>query len=128
VFDDITENDYEVIAERIPSYVLRLFSDIQAVTILEWVAAVEIKKIDTLYIYCQAGISRSAAVASAILHTYVDSKYLEYWNSPIHYPNSYIFKVLLNSFGTRISDENLNKLKDMSTIALKSPYQHYFTK
>ena len=63
---------------------------------------------------CEAGISRSAGVASALLKLYgMDEK--EIFTKGLYMPNLLVYKKLLEVFGMPVDDEDLRRLGASST-------------
>jgi predicted protein tyrosine phosphatase len=121
IFDDITEEDSaRIIAsgDWPKGRTLTLFSSTAASLIVMWLANLQMNGIDNLFIHCHAGISRSAAIASAVMYFYRDREYIRYWNSVRHYPNTYVFRMFLEEVGVPVSDEWLTNLKEKSKKAI----------
>lgn len=72
-------------------YGYRLMSEVQALQILEFVDTVW-NKIETLLIHCEAGISRSPAIAAAISRIKLGHEG-GYFRT--HVPNRYVYNTLL---------------------------------
>ena len=70
----------------------RLFDEMMAGQILQWVQVVW-PRIDMLVVHCQAGFSRSPAVA-AVLARIFHGDDAEYFKKA--YPNRHVYRVLLN--------------------------------
>ena len=71
-----------------------------------------------LYVCCDSGESRSAAMAAAIM-TYYGNSDKEIWNNPYYHPNLLVYKKQLYAFGRRISKLKLKYLKYLSNRAFK---------
>ena len=90
---DADGDGYDVYGTRV--YADDLMKDEQAQAIVDFVRKYEDKRI---IVHCDAGISRSAGVAAAILRSYTgdDSRIFD---SARHAPNMYIYYKVLKAFG-----------------------------
>jgi predicted protein tyrosine phosphatase len=59
------------------------------------------KDVDVLYVCCDYGESRSAAIA-AVLRRYTNTDEMRIWRDPTYHPNLLIYKTLCGAFGLRI--------------------------
>lgn len=93
-FSDITE---EIRLKRGDNtIVFKPMSKVQARAILSFVSSIE-ADIEILLINCDAGISRSAAIAAGILHTRgQDDSHI--WNDPLYLPNKYVYELLIEEY------------------------------
>lgn len=69
---------------------------------------------DDLFLCCDSGESRSAAIAAAVLLSQNQSD-LYIWNSTEYHPNHYVFKLQCAALGVNIDDEEIfmrRKLND----------------
>lgn len=72
------------------------------------------KAADDLFLCCDSGESRSAAIAAAVLLSQNQSD-LYLWNSTEYHPNHYVFKLQCAALGVNIDDEGIfmrRKLND----------------
>lgn len=60
--------------------------------------------VDTLYCCCDAGESRSPAVAAAVMR-YFGLDDMQVWENPHYHPNMLVFEMLANALGVAVSDE-----------------------
>ena len=56
--------------------------------------------VDVLYVCCDYGESRSAAIA-AVLRRYTDTDEMRIWRDPTYHPNLLVYKTLCGAFGLR---------------------------
>ena len=64
------------------------------------------KNMDTLFVCCDSGESRSTAMAAAIMrHTGIDE--LKIWRNPHYHPNPLVYKLLCDAFGIPVLDEDV---------------------
>ena len=73
----------------------------------------EFNDLDELIIHCHAGVSRSAAVAAAILKVYNDDD-SQIFDSENHAPNMYVYTQMLKAYG----------LKNDGDIFLETSYSY----
>ena len=59
---------------------------------------------DVLYCCCNAGESRSPAVAAAVMR-YFGLDDLQVWKNPHYHPNMLVFEMLANALDVEVSDE-----------------------
>lgn len=59
---------------------------------------------DTLYCCCDAGESRSPAVAAAVIR-YFGLDDMQVWENPHYHPNMLVYEMLANALGVAVSDE-----------------------
>ena len=59
---------------------------------------------DTLYCCCDAGESRSPAVAAAVMR-YFGLDDMQIWRNPHYHPNMLVFEMLANALGCAVFDE-----------------------
>lgn len=59
---------------------------------------------DVLYCCCDAGESRSPAVAAAVMR-FLGVDDMEVWENPHYHPNMLVFEMLANTLGVAISDQ-----------------------
>ena len=73
---------------------------------------------DVLYCCCDAGESRSPAVAAAVMR-YFDLDDMQVWRNPHYHPNMLVFEMLGNALGASISD----KEKDLRLYINKQAFR-----
>ena len=71
-----------------------------------------------IYVCCDSGESRSAAMAAAIMRYYGKSD-KEIWTNPHYHPNLLVYKEQLYAFGIKVSKLRLSYLKYINNRALK---------
>ena len=80
----------------------RSFSEADAVRILAFLQKLD-SETDAIYCCCDAGQSRSPAVAAAICRRWgQDDSHI--WNNPNYAPNMLVFDLLTRAFGLPVSD------------------------
>lgn len=79
----------------------RSFSRADATAFAEFIKNV---KADVLYCCCDAGESRSPAVAAAVMR-YFGLNDLPVWKNPHYHPNMLVFEMLADALGKSVSDE-----------------------
>ena len=73
-------------------------------TVKEWA-----DKVDTIYVHCDAGVSRSAGVAAAISKVLTgDDEY--FYTCGLYVPNPLCYRKVLNAFGLIIKQKDYMKL------------------
>ena len=65
--------------------------------------------VDTLYCCCDAGESRSPAVAAAVMR-YLGMDDMAVWRNPHYHPNMLVFAMLMDAVNLSISDEEKDYL------------------
>lgn len=65
--------------------------------------------VNTLYCCCDAGESRSPAVAAAVMR-YLGMDDMAVWRNPHYHPNMLVFAMLMDAFNLSISDEEKDYL------------------
>lgn len=91
-FYDISYNSQEIFKGYEP------MTDEDAVKIRDFVLKWK-DKVDTIWVHCDAGISRSAGVAAGILEALgEDNSYI--FDSKMYFPNLFCYRKTLNSFNT----------------------------
>jgi predicted protein tyrosine phosphatase len=96
---------------------LTLFTKGQGNDILDFVRELQNAETEELYIHCHAGISRSAAVASAIeLWLGNEETSRNYWMSASYAPNAFVYQTLLELMG-KYDEEEIIKLRIASVRA-----------
>ena len=109
---------YEDIDREIPG---RSFSKEDAEDIASFVMS-QLDLTDALYICCDAGESRSPAVAAAIMR-YQGADDVKIWKNPHYHPNMHVFLRLCEALGVSVSDgeadalmyENMKAFRDAVT-------------
>ena len=79
----------------------RSFSRVEAAAFADFVKNLEA---DTLYCCCDAGESRSPAVAAAVMR-YFGLDDMQVWQNPHYHPNMLVFAMLADALGAAVSDE-----------------------
>lgn len=63
-------------------------------------------QLDTLFVCCDSGESRSTAMAGAIMrHNGMDE--MKIWRNPHYHPNPLVYKLLCDAFGIPVSDKDV---------------------
>ncbi len=75
-----------------------------------------------LYCCCDAGESRSAAVACAISR-YVGQDEMQIWKNPHYHPNKFVYEVLCNVLGFSDTEDRINELEQISANSLSNAIQ-----
>ena len=102
-FDDITD------ARRPCAFTTKISK-----AICDFVVANENKN---LYICCDSGESRSAAIAAAICRSMeIDEMWV--WRSPHYHPNPLVYKIQCESFGMPVRKEEIAELRRINAKAL----------
>lgn len=76
------------------------------------------KRIETLYVCCDSGESRSTALAAAITR-YIGEKDKYIWSNPHYHPNPLVYKIQCEVFGLKTSKFKIRRLVYANDIALK---------
>ena len=79
----------------------RSFSQMDATAFADFVKNLEA---DVLYCCCDAGESRSPAVAAAVMR-FLGLDDMQVWENPHYHPNMLVFEMLANTLGVAISDQ-----------------------
>ncbi len=74
--------------------------------------------IDSLFVCCDSGESRSSAMAAAILRWRGESD-MDIWMAPRYHPNPLVYKTLCSAFGIKVSEAELRELLAINAAALK---------
>lgn len=99
----------------------RSFSIEQASTFASFVKSLEEKTAD-LYVCCDAGESRSPAIAAAI-HRWFAQNDAYIWESPKYHPNVLCFCRMLEVLNLNITDEEVDALIETNKSAFKKAVQ-----
>lgn len=99
----------------------RSFSIEQASTFASFVKALEGKTAD-LYVCCDAGESRSPAIAAAI-HRWLVQSDAYIWGNPKYHPNTLCFCRMLKALGLSITDAEVDALIHTNRTAFKKAIQ-----
>ena len=75
--------------------------------------------VSDLFIFCDAGESRSTAIAAAILLAFGRSDDAV-WNNPFYHPNTFVFGRLCEAFGIELTEEQIASKKRQSEDAFKN--------
>lgn len=81
----------------------RSFSQTDAAAFAEYAKSL-VNAVDTLYCCCDAGESRSPAVAAAVMR-YFGLDDMQIWRNPHYHPNMLVFEMMTNVLGAEVSDE-----------------------
>ena len=100
-FDDVLESEPNCMTEE------------DANKIVEFVKSANLP----ITVQCEGGVSRSAGVAAAIEEFY-NNAISDLWKDGTHAPNEWCYKLVLNSFGITVSEEKIQQLVDLNTLAL----------
>ena len=113
-FDDIEQDDFW------HGKFLNAMRSWQAKEIAKFVNEVE-DKIDFLFVHCEAGISRSAGVATAIsLAKFGNDE--EFFKSGKYSPNMNCYKLTLEAFGLKMEPMTLEELEKINIQSIKKKY------
>jgi len=99
VFRQYEDLDYECYG--------RSFSSEDAKAFADYVKGMA--NVDTLYCCCDAGESRSPAVAAAVMR-YLGMDDMAVWRNPHYHPNMLVFAMLMDAVNLSISDEEKDYL------------------
>ena len=94
-FDDITN-----------AAVSSAFTEDKAKQIAEYVKKLP-DDLDTLFVCCDSGQSRSSAMAAAILR-YKALDDMRIWKNPKYHPNPLVYKLLCQAFNINVTDEEID--------------------
>lgn len=100
-FDDVLESEPNCMTEK------------DANKIVEFVKSTSLP----ITVQCEGGVSRSAGVAAAIEEFY-NNAISDLWKDGTHAPNEWCYKLVLNAFGIHVSEEKIQQLVDLNTLAL----------
>ena len=75
--------------------------------------------ITDLFVLCDAGESRSTAVAAAIL-LFAGRSDEPVWNNPFYHPNPLVFRRLCKAFGIEMAEDQIGSKKKQNENAFKS--------
>ena len=84
----------------------RSFSQHHAAAFAEFITSME-ADVDTLYCCCDAGESRSPAVAAAAMR-YFGMDDMPVWRNPRYHPNMFVFAMLTEALGQSVPHEELD--------------------
>lgn len=99
----------------------RSFSTEQASTFASFAKALE-GKTTHLYVCCDAGESRSPAIAAGI-HRWLGQSDSYIWESPTYHPNVLCFCRMLEALNLSITDEEVDALLEINKRAFKKAIQ-----
>lgn len=102
VFDDVTDEEFKRVSEQTQRE-LTLFSAEQAKQVLSFLE--NNKHVDTLYVHCTAGVSRSGAVGTIANDFYGKETFFEFTQSNPYIKPNYFIVALLRRVYNNI-DEN----------------------
>ena len=75
--------------------------------------------ITDLFVLCDAGESRSTAIAAAIL-LFAGRNDEPVWNNPFYHPNPLVFRRLCQAFGIEMTEEQIESKKKQNGDAFKN--------
>lgn len=75
------------------------------------------KQIDTLFVCCDSGESRSTAMAAAIMR-YNGLDEIKIWKNPHYHPNSLVYSLLCKALGVPVSEVEMHAKQFMNEQAL----------
>lgn len=78
-------------------------------------------QVENLIVHCEAGVSRSAGLAAALMKFYNDDD-MPIFNNPKYCPNMTVYRMVLERLMGRIVDEKEIKTKEEKNIALWKGY------
>lgn len=77
------------------------------------------ENIDTLFVCCDSGESRSTAMAAAVMrYNRMDEMFI--WKNPHYHPNPLVYTLLCEAFGIHVSEKEVKKLCEINDNALKN--------
>ena len=76
-------------------------------------------EIETVYVCCDSGISRSSAIAAAVCR-YFGISDSPIWENPKYQPNPLVFRLLCENLGLPVGDELLDLLIDTNRSAFRN--------
>ena len=71
-----------------------------------------------IFICCDSGESRSAAIAAALKRIQGQSEF-DIWTDPAYHPNGYVYKLSCRVFGNPVSEKDLLQRKAINREALR---------
>ena len=74
-------------------------------------------QLDTLFVCCDSGESRSTAMSAAIMR-YNGMDEMKIWRNPHYHPNPLVYKLLCYAFGIQVSDEEVAEKVAINNKAL----------
>ncbi len=86
----------------------RSFSRVDAMAFADFLKG-QLDNTNTLYCCCDAGESRSPAVAAAVMR-YLGLDDMAVWRNPHYHPNMLVFAILADALGLVFSDEEIDFL------------------
>ncbi len=72
--------------------------------------------VDTLFVCCDSGQSRSAAMAAAIRRAY-DLQEMKVWRDPRYRPNALVYSTLCDALGVGVTQEQLRERVEINEHA-----------
>ncbi len=73
--------------------------------------------IENIYVCCDAGESRSTAIAAVIMRFYGYDE-MTVWENPHYNPNTLVYKILCRQFGFNVTDDEVRKNQKINEKAL----------
>ena len=73
-------------------------------------------QLDTLFVCCDSGESRSSAMSAAIMR-YNRMDEMSIWKNPRYHPNTLVYSLLCNAFGVFVSEAELQSKKQINEKA-----------
>jgi len=74
---------------------------------------------EILFLVCDAGQSRSAALAAALLNAEGQDDIKSVWSNPRYNPNPLVYRLVLQVFGKRVSNAKIRRLVHINDKARK---------
>lgn len=105
-------NFADVICSTDPS----AFSKTTAERIAEYIKGLP-TELDSLFICCDSGESRSTAIAAAIMR-YNGFQEMDIWTNPHYHPNRLVYKLLCDALGLRVTDKEIDERISINNKAL----------
>ncbi len=104
-FDDITQLNSE-----------RAFNNEFSEKIFEFVKTIP-QGAENIYVCCDVGQSRSAAIAAAIMRFFGYDE-MKIWKNPHYNPNVLVYKILCRQFGFSVTDDEVKEKQKINEQAL----------
>ena len=128
-----TSEDY--LSEPLPSNVLRLdfrdtvdvddpaaFSAQLAADVASFLRRSDARPV--LFVCCDCGVSRSAALTAAILHTDGDDD-LSIWRDQNYMPNPLVYRLMCEALGLGVSEQELKERLNLNAAARWAAFSHF---
>lgn len=124
-------SSYEVQDSRIPiPHIVEIFDDVDqdipgrslsreaALRISPFIKQID-SEIETVYVCCDSGMSRSSAI-SAVVHRYFAISDKDIWESPHYHPNPFVFRMISEFLNMPVDDEQLDRLITINRLAFRN--------